>query len=394
MGSHSIQPPIHDQGIDAHILHLSLGINLRPSVLRLDSFPLGVQQNIFSSRLTSIEIFAGATLGTTATEIRSLANWNNLLRLTPNLVSLVLWHPGGDIFERFSESSHPEMVSLPKLTHLSLNNPYLELSSMLARSPLGSLKTLKIESNFQSANASGYIEQLASVAPHLTSLSVSNKSWAPRHAKIWTKTFDKLQSLQELTLFEMSEDMALGILDLPNLPQTLSHVRLERIHLDRGVITWPPANWSSAPPKLTISGCNKWVDIQSEDGAALRICHGSIDKTKCKDLPGEAVLYDWETSLYTIREDLALVRGASSASCFRDEDSSDELGESEDEGSSHDSGSEASFASGDLYIIEQGRELYPKSTYHVPSDSWVSTSESEVVSENDHNEEEEDDEDA
>ncbi|QRV82097.1 F-box-like protein [Ceratobasidium sp. AG-Ba] len=361
MGNFSVQVPISDPTIVAELKLLSQNLRLKPSRFQMDSFPVPMISDFFSSRLTLIEIFSEVIVEI-ADEGGFFAIWNRILNATPSLVSLTLWHTktGDASLQRFAKSSTCGTISLPHLKYVYLASRYLELSLLIACSPLPSLITLSLDANMMSARLAAYIDRVASVAPQLKNLAISHPARVQKLVGTWDNAFEKLQSLQRLTLFEMTEHMVIRILELTTLPKTLTEVRLERVTMSHYILIWPPSALSDKPPRLTLLGYSDSIHVRFQDGVIRQICRNSIDKTSYGDHPAVNVLHCRETELFTIENTNALSLAPTLTSNFQEE-SSDEF-EDSDEESYDDSDTEASFASGDHYVIDQGRQQQDESS--------------------------------
>ncbi|KAG8737284.1 hypothetical protein FRC10_008374 [Ceratobasidium sp. 414] len=338
-------------------------LNIQPAVLRMDSYPIDCLAISLSARLTTMVILSEPIEESVNINMENALyhRWGSILCSTPNLVSLTLWHscPRGTFLDSVPEGWAEDSVPLLSLQYLNLSNRYVELCLLLACSPLPNLKNLTIDSS-DGKNVPLYVGKLAAVAPLLSSLAISYPGKPHASSQPWHEAFQKLQSLQQLTLSEMEESAATGILTLGNLPETLSNVWLERISF-RWSIAWPPLHLTSDnPPTLSFLGYDDVLKINS-DGAHRLICRDDLKKPNRRDKYGRSVFHSRETDIY-MEEDLAIVRGriprSTSPSDLASEiDASDEERNMNDGCNSEmDTSSEVSFASGDLYVIELGQQ--------------------------------------
>ncbi|KAG8705494.1 hypothetical protein FRC08_001651 [Ceratobasidium sp. 394] len=342
-------------------------LKIEPKVLRVDSYRFPAECAVFSARLTTIEMFSVPDVYGPPT----LAIWANILASTPSLIFLTLWHETswGTLLDSISEGWSKSPISLPSLKYLSLSTSYLEIMLLLAYSPLPKLEHLRIDSG-SSKNVAQYIGRLAAVAPCLSNLAVSFPR-RPRYSEVaWNEALQKLQALRHLTFFEMDPYIARRVLELRNLPQTLVSARLERT-LDGTSTRWPPTYASEHPPTLSFLGYDSTVLIRSADDTYRRICLDDYNKEDIFDEPVDTIYHSRESEIY-VGEDLAIVRGPnleltdSSDSEFEASNSDEENGGSselerteidapEDSDADRSSvlswGTDASLASGDLYIL-------------------------------------------
>ncbi|KAG9121481.1 hypothetical protein FRC07_002555 [Ceratobasidium sp. 392] len=370
------------------------GLKIEPSVLRVDSFRFAPNCAVFSARLTTIEMFSVPDVNSS---VPIFELWREILRGTPNLISLTLWHQAswGSYLDNVPEDESKMPISLPFLKQLSLSTSYLEIILLLSYSPLPKLKSLRIDSS-SSKNIPFYIGRLANVAPCLSSLALSCSRKPNYRAEVWNEAFQKLQSLQHLTLFEMDQSVARKIIELERLPKTLASVWLERTY-GHDAIRWPPSNTTiESLPTLSFRGYNNVVRIRSADDSYRVICLDNYDKENVEDDPADTVYHSRETDIY-VGEDLAMVRGpnpdltdtddsASEDGASNTDDNSDEHDEEHDRTSGDDSddsdseassasswGTNASFASGDFYVLaEETQESSDEYGYSIDGSSTVS----------------------
>ncbi|KAG8721418.1 hypothetical protein FRC09_007923 [Ceratobasidium sp. 395] len=367
-------------------------LKIEPTVLRVDSYCFAPDCSVFSTHLTTIEMFSVPDIGDGGPVFDY---WRSILCSTPNLISLTLWHSAhlGTYLDTIPEETQPP-VSLPSLKQLKLTSGYLEIMLILSHSPLPKLESLRIDSS-SSRNIPLYIGRLATVAPCLSSLALSCPKRPSYRSTAWDKVFQKLQSLQHLTFFEMDRSVARKILALENLPRSLASVRLQRTY-DHDLIIWPPANAAiENPPTLSFVGYNSSVRIKSADGTCRVICLDDYDKELVDHDPTESFYYSRESDIY-VGEDLALVRGpnsevvdssdytsddddlegeiSSDGSDRESEDSSADTSDDSDSDTSsvHNTDSEDSLTSGDFYVLTQ--VLQDSSTDDMEEDESIADS--------------------
>ncbi|KAG8723662.1 hypothetical protein FRC12_024456, partial [Ceratobasidium sp. 428] len=278
-------------------------LRIKPTVLRVDSYCFALDSSLFSTRLTTIEIFSAPDIGRVMPIVE---RWRHILRATPNLISLTLWHSAswGSFLDSIPEEEAKAPILLPSLKLLGLSASYLEIMLILSRSPLPKLESLRIDSG-NSKNVASYIGRLATVAPYLSSLALS----CVRHrVVVWDEVFRKLQSLRHLTFFETDHWTAKNILELESLPRSLTSVRLERMY-SRDPIRWPPANAATEnPPTLSFVGYDNVVRIRSIDDKCQAICLDDYDKENVEDDSADLIYHSRESDIH-VGEDLAIVRG-------------------------------------------------------------------------------------
>ncbi|KAG8743203.1 hypothetical protein FRC10_000274 [Ceratobasidium sp. 414] len=359
-------------------------LKIEPTMLRVDSYRFAAECAVFSTRLTTIEMFSVPDVdGPPTHEL-----WGDILTSTPNLMSLTLWHqtPRGTFLDRVPERWSKTPILLPSLRYLSLSTSYLEIMLLLAYSLLPKLEHLRIDSS-SSKNLPLYIGRLAAVAPCLSNLAMSFPRTRYSTSR-WNETFEKFQSLRHLTFFEMDSAIARRILELENLPQTLTSVRLERTQ-GHDPIEWSPVH-AEDPPTLSFVGYDNAVRMRSVNGTYQVICPDDYNKANIAHESGDIVYYSRESETY-VGEDLAIGPSLgltdSSESEFEDSDpdeennpgdrgneleraTSDTVEDSDADGSSVLSwGTDASLASGDFYIIGPPQQISDTNSWETSSAS-------------------------
>jgi hypothetical protein len=303
MGNTVLLPDDRPDALSEH-LGLFQALKVETNVLRVDSYPISPASSVFSARLTTIEVFSAPYKDT---QIAIYELWGTILRSTPNLTSLTLWHPSsqGYFLNEVLETWHDTPISLPSLENLNLNSMYLEIALLLAYSPLPKLERLRLDSS-ASRNFSLYIDRLAAVAPHISSLAISCPRKRRGEVGVWKQALQKLKSLQQLTFFEMDTPIITAILSRYNLPATLTDVRLERMYIS-SLPYWPPYRLAEDRTlKLNVVGYDQTFTFGSRDGRAYTICEDDVDVDE-PDSSSE-VIHSSRGPNITVTGDLLLVR--------------------------------------------------------------------------------------
>ncbi|KAG9123303.1 hypothetical protein FRC07_015126 [Ceratobasidium sp. 392] len=229
-------------------------INVQPSVLRIDTYPIAFSPVVFSPRLTELEVLTGNYHH----HIPELDTWHEILLSTPQLVKLRLWsarHWGVDP----ARSLELSPLHLPDLDRLELSGAFIILSPLFTKSTLPMLDYLSLDFVGDSISIPQQLAKIAEVSPALTRLHVGSMSFSPDsfNPLWWTKTFEAVRSLQILTLFELEWlEAASALTSLASaVPHTLSHVDLEGIwDIDRSTLAQLQAP-DSGLPRINITNC-------------------------------------------------------------------------------------------------------------------------------------------
>lgn len=204
-------------------------VAVRPISLRVDSYPVYSNSDIFSPRLTTLEVFLGAFLAHDPDHVE----WHRILTSIPNLVELSLWDPRYAARRNSVLPKDQEPIELRSLKTLKLSGRFVHLTELLTKSPLLSLNHLLLDSLDTSITTLPvYLSMIATVSPALTHVSIGSMSNAPGdlNTRGWARAFQCLASLQELTFVETEwREIVVALQEPTMLPHTLRRVRLERI---------------------------------------------------------------------------------------------------------------------------------------------------------------------
>ncbi|KAF8596279.1 hypothetical protein BDV93DRAFT_548416 [Ceratobasidium sp. AG-I] len=229
-------PPL----VDLHLLPPYFrDINVQPTRLCVDTYPVRHNSHVFSSRLTVLEVFLGSYLGYDPDNIE----WHHILSSTPNLVELNLWDPRLGARRDIELAKEQEPVELRSLNTLKLTGRFIHVTRLLATSPLPNLRYLVLDSlDTTITTLPAYLSKIALVSPILRYVRIGSMSYVPNDANAvsWTRAFQPLRaSLNELVFVEMGWlEVALALNQLSKLPHVLSHLRIE------GIWEMEPYDWT------------------------------------------------------------------------------------------------------------------------------------------------------
>ncbi|KAF8606007.1 hypothetical protein BDV93DRAFT_521327 [Ceratobasidium sp. AG-I] len=195
---------LFDDGMGNYDVALTLfrKMNVIPTILRVDSYPISAESGVFSTHLTVLEVFAGPLPESRPKDLPDTPAWRAVLLASPNLVSIKLWQPSGlrDLIQASEPLGLQGRVELLSLVQLELSGAFVGLSNLFCESSLPKLRSLRIDSIPSARNAPRAITTIAAAAPCLKDLTVSS---GPIDASEWENVVYHLDSLRKVTFIEM-----------------------------------------------------------------------------------------------------------------------------------------------------------------------------------------------
>ncbi|KAG8793548.1 hypothetical protein FRC12_002418 [Ceratobasidium sp. 428] len=234
-------------------------LNVSCNVLRIDTYPTSVSPNLFSSRLTVLEVFFG-DYGRFDSD--HFAQWRYILSQTPNLVDLRLKsfryldsypiysaYPTDPIYSTGTDDSPFE---LPVLERLELAGGFVWFIRSLGEEALfPRLEFLSLTSPSVPRVLGLSLASIASIRPPIRQLRICAGA-----LKWCGDIFQSFHLLQEVTFLEMSWKHVIMILGyLVGLPGLL-HIRLEHIW-DMNIADPRFKTLRPRLPSLELVGCLK-----------------------------------------------------------------------------------------------------------------------------------------
>ncbi|KAG8710088.1 hypothetical protein FRC09_000307 [Ceratobasidium sp. 395] len=200
-------------------------VNVKPTILHIDTYPIAFSPVIFSSHLTVLEVFSGSEYDHLP-DINS--DWDKILSHTPQLRRLCVWSPYQQEVNTHSILGSIA-VDLPELEHLELTGIYIILGSLFTKSPLPKLNYILLDYLGRSTDIPQLLVGIGLVSPALTQLYVGSMCFNPEllDSNRWANAFRSMGSLRTLTFAEVEWREA--AIALKQLRGTQMHVTLKKI---------------------------------------------------------------------------------------------------------------------------------------------------------------------
>lgn len=235
-------------------------MNIVPTILRVDSYPISAESRVFSVHLTTLEVFAGIVPEGRPKDLADTPAWRAVLIASPNLVSIKLWHSGQRDLIQASEPPDLEgPVELLFLVQLELSGAFVGLSGLFCESTLPKLRSLRIDSSLSTWSAPRAIASIAKVAPGIKELTVSSSA---EDVSEWGDAVYHLDFLRKVTFVEMGWNTvsdALEALTLLCQKGDLRRIQLHKIW-DLEPYLWSRLNSEDGiGPEVSLFGC---IDAQ------------------------------------------------------------------------------------------------------------------------------------
>ncbi|KAG8701887.1 hypothetical protein FRC08_003843 [Ceratobasidium sp. 394] len=202
-------------------------MNVQPSILRVDTYPIAFSPIVFSPRLTVFEVFTGGHY----THIPDAKEWHEILSHTSQLVQLRLWSSRHRPFDPLDPTRFTPL-QLPCLQRLDLSGTYTMLCPLFTQSLLPQLDYLSLDFVGSPICMPQQLVEFASISPALTQLQVGSACFNPTpvNSTGWAKAFRSMNLLQTLRFVETEwREIAVALEQLSAIPHNVTSIKLKGI---------------------------------------------------------------------------------------------------------------------------------------------------------------------